>query len=160
MVFGVALSRNLFQLAALSKKIPVVAKLTLLMILGGMFVAEYRYLYSLTSGAVPPFEYVMFTCIASVPILFLCFASVSETGFLSIAQPSIHLLSKYSLGIFCINGILSQVFLSFGSRFLGTTHFSFFEILAIKLLGWLFLLLISLGLSILIARMNCKALVC
>ncbi len=160
MVFGIVLSRNLFQLSALSKRIPVAAKLAILIALGGMFVGEYRYLYSLTLGTVPPFEYVMFTCIASVPILFLCFASISEKDFPSIIKPSIYLLSKYSLGIFCINGVLSQVFLSFGSRFLGNMHFSFFEILSIKLLGWLFLLLISLGLSKLIARMNCKALVC
>ncbi|MEH2284803.1 MAG: hypothetical protein V7K90_26375 [Nostoc sp.] len=70
---------------------------------------------------------------------------------------TVKLLSKYSLGIFCINGILSLICLQLGTQLFIGLNFTFQEILAIKLISWNLLLIVSLGLSMLCDRIGLGA---
>jgi hypothetical protein len=84
--------------------------------------------------------------------MFVCSADIQENDLPEFIKNSILVLSKYSLGIFCINGILSEVFLSVGTYFLSGATFGFLEVLTMKIVGCVFLLLISLGLSLCLDR--------
>lgn len=96
----------------------------------------------------------------SVAVAFLCFASVEEKQLFLPLRRGVKLLSKYSLGVFCINGIVSQIFLSFGSHWFSESTFGFLEILAMKLIGWGILLTVSLSLSVLLDKAGLKNIVC
>jgi len=122
-------------------------------------IAEDYLLFSLSGGKIVPFDYSMFSCVISAITAFICFASIEEWHIPKATQALVYLLSRYSLGIFCINGILSEILLSFGSHLLSHLSFDLVEILAIKLLGWLFLLGVSLLLSILLDRIGLGAIV-
>ncbi len=157
---GVYLHKKFKQLVRVSHSISSTIKILLICVTGLLFVLEYRQLILLSGGSIAPFDYVAFSCILSVPVLFLCFASIKEQKVPLALVVAIKILSKYSLGIFCINGIISQIFLSFGSKFFSHAVFSLPEILIIKIIGWLVLLGISLGLSIILERIGLKKVVC
>jgi hypothetical protein len=109
---------------------------------------------------IPPFDYLLIACVLSPVVYFTCFMDLEENH---VPRPwigIIRLLSKYSLGIFCVNGILSQTLLSLGSRWVGGMTFSLPEVLLIKLIGWMVLLCISLGVSIMLDRAGLKVVVC
>jgi hypothetical protein len=143
-----------------SASLSTYVKVLIVFFISSGLIAEYSFLDWLSKGSIPPFDYVMFSCVFSVPAAFLCFGSIQAKELSSFLSKAVILLSKYSLGIFCINGILSQIFLSIGSRWFSAATFSFPEILAIKVIGWVLLLAVSLGLSIGIDRIGGKTVVC
>ncbi|NEQ51905.1 MAG: acyltransferase [Leptolyngbya sp. SIO3F4] len=157
---GIGIYQNFSVFLKLSHKLSKLKKFSLIGGLGVALMIEYVYLIQLLDNRVPPFEYVMYSCLLSVPIVFLCCTSIEAKDFPIWAQQIILLLSKYSLGIFCINGILSQVFLSFGSKWLQSYMFSFPEILAIRILSWGCLLVLSLYSSIMLNKIGMKKVVC
>lgn len=149
LALGVYFHNNWSMLVKISTRIPMLLKIFLLSLTCLIMAAEYRWLLSLTGNRIIPFEYVMFSCILSVLTMFLCFASIQESQLSIPVIKSVQLLSRYSLGIYCINGILSYVLTEIGSHLLKEAVFSFPEILAMKFIGWGLLLTVSLGLSIL-----------
>lgn len=157
MALGAYLWRNCHLVFKISARISLKWKLVALGLSYLFLAIEYGFLFVISKGVIPPFDYAMLSSMVSVLVMFLCFASVEYNQIPKLLRQVIQLLSKYSLGIFCINGILSQVLLSLGSRlFVGTT-FSFIEVLAIKFVGWSILLICSLGLSILLDRIRLGA---
>ncbi len=138
------------QLVQLSSRISAGSKLLLLGITLAMLPVERSLIVSNDSAS--PFEYVMISCILSVPVAFLCCASLEESQLPPAIRQIVLLLSKYSLGIFCINGILSRFLSNIGHELFSAETFSLSEILAIRLISWSLLLAASLGLSVLLDR--------
>jgi hypothetical protein len=157
---GVFSYKNLSWLVRTSARIPVPLKGLILFFTSIILLAEYNWLALISGGLIPPFDYIMFSCILSVPVAFLCFASIEENQLSLPLVKVVKILSKYSLGIFCINGILREVFLSLGSYLFDEATFSLPETLVIKFIGWGLLLTISLGLSVLLGRVGLKNVVC
>ncbi|WOD37408.1 acyltransferase family protein [Nodosilinea sp. E11] len=157
---GIFCHKNLSWLVSQSRCLSWKVKAFMLGGLTILLVAEYTQLSILTNGSIPPLEYLMTSCLLSIPIFFLCFASVTYQQLGTNLGEITLLFSKYSLGIFCINGILSQVFLSLGSQWFYNAEFSFAEILIVKILGWIFLFFVSLKISILLEKIGLKMLVC
>lgn len=160
MALGVIIYKNFSFFQKISTSLPTYVKVGAILFVSVGLMAESRLLFLLSNGAVQPFDYTMFSCLLTVPVAVISFASIDEHKLPAPVKGAIELLSRYSLGIFCINGILSQVFLSFGSKFFRDLVFSFPEILAIKLISWILLLGLSLGLSIVLSRVGLKAMVC
>ncbi len=159
-VLGILFCNNWSSIVKLSSQIPINFKVLLLILYCGIQMMEYRWLFLRFGGDIPPFDYVMFSCIMSVFVMFLCFASIQEKQIPPLIRKLVKTLSKYSLGIFCINGLISQIFISISTRFLSEATFSFPEIIGLKLIFWMILLAISLGLSILLERIRFKSIVC
>ncbi|MEL6578323.1 MAG: acyltransferase family protein [Cyanobacteria bacterium J06621_12] len=157
---GIYFARNLAQVQAISHQMPPVVKTCLILFLGGLFIHDYQLLSWLTEQAIAPFDYLTPSCLLSVPIIFCCFSNLQAEHFPLWLVKITKIISQYSLGIFCLNGTLRLVFLSLGSSILGEQSFSLTQIVAIKLIGWSILLLVSLGLSILLARIGLKKTVC
>ncbi|KST63673.1 hypothetical protein BC008_15130 [Mastigocoleus testarum BC008] len=157
---GIFFFKNWLLVVKFSSRINIKIKALLLIIYCVVQMIEYRWLFIRFEGNILPFDYVMFSCIISVFIMFFCFASLQETQVSSSIRDLVKILSKYSLGIFCINGIVSQIFISISTRFLSQATFSFPEIIGLKLFVWMILLFISLGLSIFLERIGLKAVVC
>jgi len=157
MALGVYIYNNWSIFVKLSERIALPLKALLLCLTCLLMMVEYKWLLLLTDGRIIPFEYMTLSSILSVLVWFLCFASVKENQLPASSQKVIQLLSKYSLGIFCINGIFSHILSTVGEHLLGGATFSFLEILVMKFIGWIFLLAVSLGLSILLARLGLKA---
>jgi hypothetical protein len=160
MAFGLYIDRNLDSIQRISHSLSKTHKILILCFTAATMMAEYRVLTLLLADSLRPFDYAAFSCILSVPTMFVCFASVNEKSLPSPIVKIIKLLSKYSLGIFCINGILAQIFLSIGTRLFSQTSFDFVEILGIKIISWIGLLLLSLMLSIVLKRVGLKKVVC
>ncbi len=159
MALGIFFWKNWASIIKISSQIPIYIKGLLLIIYCGIQMIEYRWLFIRFGGEIPPFDYVMFSCIVSVFVMFLCFASIQEKQVPPRVKNLVNTLSKYSLGIFCINGLVSQIFISIGTRFLGEATLNFPEIIGLKLIFWIILLSISLGLSILLERIGLKVVV-
>ncbi len=157
---GVYFSKTLSFYIQKSATLSTYTKVLIVFFISSGLIAEYSFLGWASKGSIPPFDYAMFSCIFSVPAAFLCFGSIQEKELSYFLSKAVVLISKYSLGIFCINGILSQIFLSIGSRWFSGATFSFPEILALKVIGWVLLLAVSLGLSIGIDRIGGKTVVC
>jgi hypothetical protein len=149
---GIFFWKNWFALVEFSSKVSISLKVSLLSLSSMLFFAEQYHLFSISIGKIQPFEYATISCIISVLIIFICSADIREINLPRVVKNIILVLSKYSLGIFCINGILSEVFLSVGTHFLSGVSFGFLEILIMKTIGWVFLLLVSLGLSLFLDR--------
>jgi Acyltransferase family len=151
---GVYFAKHLPQLVDLSRRIPKWKKMLMLLGTALLMLVEYQGLLRATNGSVPPFDYVLFSCVLSIPVAFLCFACVEEAHLPAPMARTVSLLANYSLGIFCFNGILSEIFLSIGTHLSAGMTFDFPAILFMKLVGWGFLLTMSLGLSMLVARLG------
>jgi hypothetical protein len=160
MAFGLYIDRNLDSIERISRSLTKTHKILILCLTAATMMVEYRVLTILLADSLRPFDYATFSCILSVPTMFICFASINEKSLPSPIVKITKILSKYSLGIFCINGILSQIFLSIGTRIFNRTSFNFVEILGIKIIGWIGLLLLSLLLSIALKRLGLKRMVC
>ncbi len=160
MAFGLYINQNFDLIERISRSLTKTHKTLILCFSAATMIAEYRVLTVLLGDTLRPFDYATFSCILSVPTIFICFASVNEKSLPSSIVKITKLLSRYSLGIFCINGILAQIFLSIGTRLFSQTNFNLIEILAIKILGWIGLLLLSLLLSIMLKRLGLKKVVC
>jgi hypothetical protein len=107
------------------------------------------------------FEYLKFSCIASVFVAFCCCASISEDTIPLLARRVVHLLSKYSLGIFCINGILSKFLLPKVIPHLTSTPIVDLDTaLVVKIVVWPLLLIISLSLSLVLEKIGLRKCVC
>jgi hypothetical protein len=156
MSLGAYFYNNWSKLVRISNQISVLVKIILLLSTSLIMIAEYNYLLTITKGEVVPFEYAMFSCILSAIVMFVCFSSIEENQIPSPIRTTVKLLAKYSLGIFCINGILSLIFLQLCSRLFVGMNFTFPQILAIKLISCFFLLTVSLGLSILCERIRLR----
>lgn len=160
MAFGLYIEQNLDSIERISRSLTKTHKTLILCFTAATMIVEYQVLTVLLADSLRPFDYAAFSCMLSVPTIFICFASVNEKSLPSPMVKITKLLSKYSLGIFCINGILAQIFLSIGTRLFSQTSFNFVEILAMKILGWIGLLLLSLMLSIALKRLGLKRMVC
>lgn len=156
---GILLCRNFSVFVQYSRQVKPYWKLISLISIVTLIGLEYAKLQFLTHLSVPPFEYTLITAFISVPILFLSTLTISEKQVPIPIEKMVKSLSRYSLGIFCINGILSQFFLALGSRWFSNATFNLPEILIIKLSGWFILLFLSLGLSILLSRLGLKSMV-
>jgi Acyltransferase family len=159
MGLGVYFCRNYLSLLKLSNRIPAKIKILLLLAYCLIQMFEYYWCFLNLAREIPPFDYAMFSCMLSVLVMFLCFTSIQENQLPSFVSTLVSMLSKYSLGIFCINGILTQILIALGSRFFSESIFSLPEIIILKLTVWILLLAISLGLSILLDRIGLKAVV-
>jgi hypothetical protein len=154
MALGIYFAQHLPQLVDLSRRLPRWQKILMLLSTALLMLVEYQGLLGVTGGSVPPFDYVLTSCVLSVPVAFLCFACVEETHLPAPMAKTISLLANYSLGIFCCNGILSEIFLSIGTAMSAGMTFDFPTLLLMKLVGWCFLLTVSLGLSMLLGRLG------
>jgi Acyltransferase family len=159
LALGVYLWHHWNDLVRLSKQISSWLKVSMIGVCCFSFAYEYYHLLTITKGAFPPFDYAIISCLLSVPILFLSCADIQEKQFPPLVRASISLLSKYSLGIFCVNGILSQVLLSISTRFIQASTLNLISILTIKILGWLFLMVVSIGVSMAMDRLRMGAFV-
>ncbi|QLE43840.1 acyltransferase [Nostoc sp. C052] len=157
MSLGACFYKNWLKLVKISHQISLLFKIILLSSTSLIMVAEYNYLQTVTDGNITPFEYAMFSCILSAIVMFLCFSSIEEDQIPLYVRIIIKLLSKYSLGIFCINGIFSMIFLQLGTQLFVGLNFTFAEILAIKLISCNLLLIVSLGFSMLCDRVGLGA---
>jgi Acyltransferase family len=151
---GVYFAKHLPQIVDLSRRLPKWKKTLMLLGTALLMFVEYQGLLGATGGSVPPFDYVLVSCVLSIPVAFLCFACVEETHLSAPMARTVSLLANYSLGIFCFNGILSEIFLSIGTHLSAGMMFDFPAILFMKLVGWGFLLTVSLGLSMLLGRLG------
>ncbi|NES81767.1 MAG: hypothetical protein F6K10_10380, partial [Moorea sp. SIO2B7] len=136
-------------------KAPV--KILLLLATSIIMITEANWLHWLTGKQLLPFEYGMLSCMLSVFMLFFCLASVEEEHLPTVVLQIVRLLSRYSLGIFCINGILFHVFVAFSSFIFPELTCNLTEIIVIKILGTVVLLSISLGLSFGLNRLGLEA---
>ncbi|BAZ09716.1 hypothetical protein NIES4071_15260 [Calothrix sp. NIES-4071] len=152
--------KNLAKLLKISSSIPVKVKLIILIITSIALFKNYNYLNKITYGAVEPFEYIIVPCIFSTVAFIICFISIQEKQLTSFLVKVIKLLSKYSLGIFCLNGILYLFLLSLSTKLLQNAIFDFKQLLLLKLCGWCLLLITSLGLSIILDKIGLKKIVC
>jgi Acyltransferase family len=159
MALGVFFVKKWPLIVKLSSKISFKNKILLFTINCLIEIIEYRNLFIRFQGEIPPFDYVMFSCISGIFVMFLCFASIQENELPSFLKRLIMTLSAYSLGIFCINGILYQISLSISDRFFSEITLNLPEAIILKLLAWVVLLTASLGLSILLDRIGLKAVV-
>lgn len=157
MAIGVFLYENDAFVLKLSKVIPKTIKILALTGTASLMMLEYSRLRYLVGEQPKPFEYAMFSCILSVFVLFICFANVEPKTlpgwFIAITR----LLSKYSLGIFCINGIMSLFFLHLGMQLIQDVQVSFFNVVLLKLFGTLLLVALSLWLAQRLDRWGLKS---
>jgi hypothetical protein len=129
-------------------------------ILGCAGIIFERYsLLKASSETIQPFDYAMISCILSIFVLFSCCASIQEDQLPDFLKALILIFSKYSLGIFCVNGVISEILLSIGSHLFKDYIFSLPEMLIIKLIGWPVLLFSCLGISIFLDRVGLNMMV-
>ncbi len=152
LALGVYLYTNWQVLRQISARIHTPVKILLLLVTSILMLTEATWLHSLTGQEFLPFEYAMSSCIISVFVLFFCLASIQENQLPPKLFQIVHLLSKYSLGIFCINGILFHILVVFSSFILPDLTYNLPEIIVIKVLGTALLLSVSLGFSIVLER--------
>jgi hypothetical protein len=147
------------SLLKLSSSLAFKYKLGAFLAVSFLLLLEYAHLIPNVGSHFYVFEYALIACIASALVIFFCACSIQSNEMSPILLSTIYLLSKYSLGIFCINGILSQVFSIAGySIFKGAT-FGLIEVIAFRMIGWIILLSISLGVAVQIDQFGFKALV-
>lgn len=158
MTLGAYFYNNWSAIVKISHHLSLKVKIFLLAMTYLTMLLEYNFLRSLTGKNIIPYEYVMFSCILSVIVSFICFASVEESQIPQTLVKIIKLLATYSLGIFCINGIAMSILVIFMAQFRSFTLNSY-EFLVVKLVGWFFLLILSLGLSRLIDKLGFGTLV-
>jgi Acyltransferase family len=156
---GAFIWKNWARIVSLSSSISIINKFALCAFGCTAIAFEQYYFLKESAGNIPPFDYAMIFCILSVFILFTCCSSIQEAQIPDPLKTLVLIFSRYSLGIFCVNGILSEVFLSIGTHFFKDYVFSFPEILIVKLIGWPILFFSCLGISILLDRVGLRAVV-
>ncbi|MBD6620518.1 acyltransferase [Komarekiella sp. 'clone 1'] len=160
MVLGIYCYKKWSSIVKLSSLLHIYTKVIILVIYTVLQGVEAYYAFVVLQGDIPPFDYAMFSCMLSVLVMFICFASIKEDQVNPLIKNLVSVLSKYSLGIFCINGILYQLLSSLSLRLFVEVNFNFLEIIIVKLLCFCLLLSISLVLSMLLERMGLKVVVC
>lgn len=156
---GAYFYKNWSAIVKLSRRIPISFKILLLFSISLMMITECKSLYSVTGKDIAPFEYVMFSCIISVVVFFLCFACVEESQISLPIKKAVKLLSTYSLGIFCINGIIDITLIPIINPLFQEADLNLPKMLAMKLVGWMLLLTLSLWLSRRIDKLGLSVLV-
>jgi hypothetical protein len=159
MFLGAFAWKNWARIVSFSDSIPIKNKSALCVFGCAAIILEKYYFSNLSFGNIPPFDYAMISCLLSIFILFTCCASIQADQVPDSLRTLVLVFSKYSLGIFCVNGILSEGLLSVGTHLFKDYIFNFTEILIIKLIGWPILLFFSLGISILLDRLGLRAVV-
>lgn len=159
MAIGAYFYQNWSTLVKLSQRIPISFKILLLISISLIMIAESGSLQSLNGESITPYEYAMFSCIMSVVALFICFASVEENKITLPIKKAVKLLSNYSLGIFCINGIVNITLVAILAPILKQPNLNLLQILGMKLIGWIFLLALSIWISKRIDKLGFPALV-
>lgn len=159
MALGSLLSKHWNKVIKISQRIPAIAKVILLLFAGALLIIESTFLSSLAQPAIAPYDYMMLSCISSVFVCFLCFASITEDRLSMTIRQIVKLLSTYSLGIYCINGIAQTVFHAFFVKTFPDAVFNLSEMLVMKFLGFALLLTVSIGCSLAIDKLGGSALV-
>jgi hypothetical protein len=135
-------------------------KVILGLAMAGWLLGESIHLNAVLKYNLIPFDYLMVSCIFSVFVLLINTAHLTIFRVPKFWRTIIQTLSRYSLGIFCINGIVSQIFLSVGSKVWKYGILPLETLLIIKILGWFVLLSVSVGLSFLLEKCRLKSVVC
>lgn len=159
MALGSYLYNNWSKIVKISDSISPSIKVALLCLTSLIMIAECSLLKIFTGESMKPYDYVLFSCILSVIVCFICFASVEESQVSMPVKKTIKILSTYSLGIFCINGCINVAVAGLIAPIFKYNTFNFTEMLVMKLLGWVVLLSISLGLSIGLDKIKMGAIV-
>lgn len=157
MALGYHCYHNWFVFKKISSRTPIQLKLLVIGITCLIMTIEYTSLITSLPGNFSTFEYALISSILSVLVAFFCVASIEENQLPLLGKKIIQVLSKYSLGIFCINGILSQILSLFGKQIFSEATFNLPEIIVVKLLNWSVLITFSLGLSVLLNRVGLGA---
>jgi Acyltransferase family len=157
MAIGYFLYHRLTALMNLSSSLPTVLKVLMICITAIWIVCEYANLIPNIGSHFYVFEYAFIACIASVFAAFISTASIQEKQLPRIFATLVRFLSKYSLGIFCVNGILSQGFSRLGQRLFDGMTFNFLEVFTARIIGFLILITASLLISICLKRLGLKA---
>jgi len=157
MAIGCFLYRHLALVVKLSTSISVKLKVLLVLITSILMMWEYSSLIPKIGSHFYVFEYALLTCTISVFVSFISMASVQEDDLPKWLSNLIHLLSKYSLGIFCVNGILSQGFSLLGRQLFDGVNFNLLELFTARVVGFLILITVSLAISICLKKVGLKA---
>jgi hypothetical protein len=159
MFLGAFIWKNWTKVVDFSDNISITTKCMLCVFGFTGIILEKYYLFKASLGNIQPFDYAMISCILITLILFACCASIQEDQIPVFLRTLVLAFSRYSLGIFCINGILSEILLSIGSHLFKNYMFSLPEVLIIKLIGWPVLLFSCLGISMLLDKLGLRAIV-
>lgn len=154
MGIGFLLSQHYSAIEKLSERLGFWPKAGLIALAASVLALEGHWFSQISEGQVSPFEYTMLSCLLSIVVAFLCAASVRAETFP--LQKVVTLLSTYSLGIFCLNGILRPTIARALSHFFSTLSLGLPEILLVKFVGWLGLLAISLLGALFLERIGLK----
>lgn len=154
---GTLLYRNFAMVDALAIRLSSGTKAVLLAGAVLAVVLESCWQTLITGGVVRPFNYALVSCLLAVPVVFLCCVRLRTGSLPGGVRQAISLLSTYSLGIFCINGILAPIMTRAAGRLLGVSTFNFAEVLLLKGAGWLALLVVSLLGAMLLDRVGFKS---
>ncbi|MBE7385109.1 MAG: acyltransferase family protein [Leptolyngbya sp. SIO1E4] len=157
MAMGIFFYEQSSWLIKFSHKIPVWIKGASIVATATLMLLEYGYLRSIIGDHPNPFEYAMFSCILSVFVLFLCFFSINPDDLPPHIVSLVKTLSTYSLGIFCINGILSLIFLKLGILLLQGNQVSLLAAIILRIVGGIVLVTVALWLSKVLERVGLKA---
>ena len=160
MALGSLLSKHWSKVIKISQRIPAIAKVILLLLASTLLIIESAFLSSLAKLAIAPYDYMMLSCILSVFVCFLCFASITEERLSMTSRKLVKLLSTYSLGIYCINGIAQTIFHAVFVKTFPDAVFNLPEMLVMKFLGFALLLAVSIGCSLGIDKLGGSRLVC
>lgn len=157
MALGSYFYRHHYQIINLSRWIPVYVKVTLILSCALLMTIEYAFMRHIVGGQPQPFEYSMVTCVLSVGVLFLSFADIDSHHLPSWFSSTISTLSRYSLGIFCSNGILSLVLLQAGTVLFQGQQLSFVDVLIVRFIGSLLLMGLSLQVCHILKTLGLRA---
>jgi surface polysaccharide O-acyltransferase-like enzyme len=157
MAFGAYFFQNWSRVVQISEKISHQIKIILLLLTGSLMICETYWLYQISGNSIQPFEYAIFSCILSVPVLFICFASITQDKLSVNMNKVVQLLSKYSLGIYCIQGVIHYILSVISHNLFNSYIFDLAEILIIKVIFSILILIFSLSLSILFDKIGFKA---
>ncbi|WP_072620620.1 acyltransferase family protein [Spirulina major] len=106
-----------------------------------------------------PFEYALITASLSPLLLLLCCLNLTPHSLPPWAVTLIRQLSRYSLGIYCINGIGNKFFSVLARPLFAELSLNLWQVSLIRFGGWLILLSLSYWLAIGLAHWGCKPVV-
>ncbi|MEH2186860.1 MAG: acyltransferase family protein [Nostoc sp.] len=156
---GIYCCKKWSSIVKLSSQLHIYVKAIILVSYSILQWVEAYYAFLVFKGNITPFDYAMFSCLLSVLVMFICFSSINENQLNPLFIKLVSILSTYSLGIFCINGILYQILGSFSFSLFSDTNFNFPEIIILKLVCCFLLLGISMVLSVLLDRIGLRVVV-
>jgi hypothetical protein len=159
-VLGAYCYHRLPSIQKYAASIQPITKVMLCLVSATCLVGESVHLNTVLEYRLIPFDYLMVSCIFSVFALLICTAHLTIFRVPKICRKIIQTLSKYSLGIFCVNGVVSQIFLSIGSNVWKYGTLSIEYLLIIKIIGWFILLSVSIGTAMLLEKIHLRSVVC